>query len=95
MRRKLAAVAGAAFGLMLATTAANAELDLLSRLFGRPFGQAAGRDTVRIDTGYKPGTIIIIPKGTAHGGTLVASGPVKTLVVQIPPQAPDDVVLLN
>jgi lipoprotein-anchoring transpeptidase ErfK/SrfK len=59
MRRKLAAVAGAAFGLMLATTAANAELDLLSRLFGRPFGQAAGRDTVRIDTGYKPGTIII------------------------------------
>jgi lipoprotein-anchoring transpeptidase ErfK/SrfK len=59
MRRKLAAVAGAAFGLMLAANPASAELDLLSRIFGRPLGQAAGRDTVSIDTRYKPGTIII------------------------------------
>ena len=44
---------------------------------------------------FKPGTIIIIPKGTAHGGTLVTSGPVKALAIKIPPQAPDDVVLLN
>ena len=59
MRRKLAAVAGAAFGLTLAANPASAELDLLSRIFGRPLGQAAGRDTVSIDTRYKPGTIII------------------------------------
>jgi mannose-6-phosphate isomerase-like protein (cupin superfamily) len=44
---------------------------------------------------FKPGTIIIIPKGTAHGGTLVSSGPVKALAIKIPPQAADDVVLLN
>jgi len=44
---------------------------------------------------FKPGTLIIIPKGTAHAGTLVASGPVKALVVKIPPQAADDTVFLN
>ncbi|HSV20505.1 MAG TPA: cupin domain-containing protein [Casimicrobiaceae bacterium] len=44
---------------------------------------------------FKPGTIIIIPKGTAHGGTLVASGPVKALAIKIPPQPADDTVLLN
>jgi mannose-6-phosphate isomerase-like protein (cupin superfamily) len=44
---------------------------------------------------FKPGTIIIVPKGTAHGGTLVSSGPVKALVIKIPPQAPDDTVFLN
>ena len=59
MRRKLAAVAGAAFGLMLAASSANAEVDFLSRLFGRPLAQAWGRDTVSIDTRYKPGTIVI------------------------------------
>jgi lipoprotein-anchoring transpeptidase ErfK/SrfK len=60
MRRKLAAVASAAFGLMLAAiNPANAEIDLLTRLFGRPLAQAWGRDTVSIDTRYKPGTIVI------------------------------------
>jgi lipoprotein-anchoring transpeptidase ErfK/SrfK len=60
MRRKLAAITGAAFGLMLAANPASAEVDLLTRLFGgRPLGQAAPRDTVRIDTRYKAGTIII------------------------------------
>jgi len=44
---------------------------------------------------FKPGTIIIIPKGTAHGGTLVTTGPVKALVIKIPPQPGDDVVFLN
>jgi mannose-6-phosphate isomerase-like protein (cupin superfamily) len=44
---------------------------------------------------FKPGTIIIIPKGTAHGGTLVSSGPVKALAIKIPPQPKDDVVLVN
>ncbi len=44
---------------------------------------------------FKPGTLIIIPKGTAHGGTLVASGPVKAIAIKIPPQPKDDVVFLN
>jgi lipoprotein-anchoring transpeptidase ErfK/SrfK len=67
MRRKLVAVAGAAFGLMLAATgnASAYEFDILTHLpltgstFGRPLAQAAPRETVRIDTKYKPGTIII------------------------------------
>jgi len=44
---------------------------------------------------FKPGTLIVIPKGTAHGGTLVSSGPVKAMAIKIPPQAPTDVVFLN
>ena len=68
MRRKLVAVAGAALGLMLAAVGtANAyEFDILTHLplmpgstFGRPLAQATPRDTVRIDTRYKAGTIII------------------------------------
>ena len=44
---------------------------------------------------FKPGTLIVIPKGTAHGGTLVTSGPVKAIAIKIPPQARDDVVFVN
>jgi len=44
---------------------------------------------------FKPGTLIIIPKGTAHGGTLVSSGPVKSIAIKIPPQAKDDVVFVD
>ena len=44
---------------------------------------------------FKPGTLIIIPKGTAHGGTLVTSGPVKALAIKIPPQPRDDVAFVN
>ena len=44
---------------------------------------------------FKPGTLIVIPKGTAHGGTLVTSGPVKAIAIKIPPQPADDVVFLN
>jgi mannose-6-phosphate isomerase-like protein (cupin superfamily) len=44
---------------------------------------------------FKPGTIIIIPKGTAHGGTIVASGPVKALAIKIPKQPPDDTVFVE
>lgn len=44
---------------------------------------------------FKPGTIIIIPKGTAHAGTLVSSGPVKALAIKIPPQPPDDTVFVD
>ena len=44
---------------------------------------------------FKPGTLIIIPKGTAHGGTLVTSGPVKALAIKIPPQPKDDVKFVD
>ena len=44
---------------------------------------------------FKAGTLIIIPKGTAHGGTLVTSGPVKAIAVKFPPQPKDDTVFLN
>ena len=40
----------------------------------------------------KPGDLVIIPKGTAHGGT---SNPLKAIAIKTPPQAPDDVKLLN
>lgn len=44
---------------------------------------------------FKPGTLIVIPKGTAHAGTIVGSGPVKALAIKIPPQPPDDTVSLD
>ena len=44
---------------------------------------------------FKPGTLIVIPKGTPHGGTLVTSGPVKAIAIKIPPQPRDDTVFLN
>jgi len=44
---------------------------------------------------FKPGTLIIIPRGTPHAGTIVTSGPVKAIAIKIPPQAKDDVVLVD
>lgn len=44
---------------------------------------------------FKPGTLIIIPKGTPHGGSIVTSGPVKALAIKIPPQPKDDTVFVN
>ena len=44
---------------------------------------------------FKPGSLIVIPKGTAHAGSVVTSGPVKALVIKIPPQGKDDTVPLN
>ena len=44
---------------------------------------------------FKAGTLIIIPKGTAHGGTLVTSGPVKAIAIKIPPQPRDDVAFVD
>jgi mannose-6-phosphate isomerase-like protein (cupin superfamily) len=44
---------------------------------------------------FKPGTLIIIPKGTAHAGTIVADGPVKALAIKLPPQPADDTVFLK
>jgi mannose-6-phosphate isomerase-like protein (cupin superfamily) len=44
---------------------------------------------------FKPGTLIVIPKGTAHGGTIVAQGPVKALAIKMPPQPPTDTVFIK
>ena len=43
----------------------------------------------------KPGDLVIIPKGTPHGGTKPISGQVKVIAIKTPPQAPDDTKLLN
>ncbi len=44
---------------------------------------------------FKPGTLIIIPKGVPHAGTVVASGPVKALVVKLPPQGKTDIAFVD
>ena len=44
---------------------------------------------------FKPGTLIVIPKGTAHAGTIVAQGPVKAIAIKIPPQPKDDTVFVK
>jgi mannose-6-phosphate isomerase-like protein (cupin superfamily) len=38
----------------------------------------------------KPGDLIIIPKGTPHGGTHATSGTFKLVAVKTPPQAKED-----
>ena len=43
----------------------------------------------------KPGDLVIIPKGTAHGGTKPISGQLKAIAIKTPPQAADDVKLLD
>jgi len=40
---------------------------------------------------FGPGSLIVIPRGTAHGGTLVKEGPVKALAIKIPPQPQGDI----
>ena len=40
----------------------------------------------------KAGDLVVIPKGTAHGGT---SAPLKAIAIKTPPQAPDDTKMLN
>jgi mannose-6-phosphate isomerase-like protein (cupin superfamily) len=42
-----------------------------------------------------PGDLIIIPKGTAHGGTKPDGRPLKAIAIKTPPQAPDDTKALN
>jgi len=44
---------------------------------------------------FKPGTLIIIPKGTAHAGSIVTNGPVKAIAIKIPPQPKDDTVFVQ
>jgi mannose-6-phosphate isomerase-like protein (cupin superfamily) len=43
----------------------------------------------------KPGDLIVIPKGTPHGGTKPDSRTLKAIAIKTPPQAPDDTKLLN
>ena len=43
----------------------------------------------------KPGDLVVIPKGTPHGGTKPDGRTLKALAIKIPPQAPDDTKMLN
>jgi mannose-6-phosphate isomerase-like protein (cupin superfamily) len=43
----------------------------------------------------KPGDLIVIPKGTPHGGTKPDGRTLKALAIKTPPQAPDDTKMLN
>ena len=42
----------------------------------------------------KPGIMLIIPKGTPHGGIVETSGHLKLIAFKTPPQAPNDTHLL-
>jgi mannose-6-phosphate isomerase-like protein (cupin superfamily) len=39
----------------------------------------------------KPGTMLVIPKGTTHGGLVETSGHLKFVSIKSPPQDPSDV----
>ncbi len=43
----------------------------------------------------KPGDLVVIPKGTPHGGTKPEGRPFKTIAIKTPPQAPDDTKMLD
>jgi mannose-6-phosphate isomerase-like protein (cupin superfamily) len=43
----------------------------------------------------KPGDLVIIPKGTAHGGTKPDGRALKAIAIKTPPQAPDDTKMLD
>ena len=43
----------------------------------------------------KPGDLVIIPKGTPHGGTKVTGRTIKAIAIKTPPQKPDDVKMVN
>ena len=43
----------------------------------------------------KPGDLVVIPKGTPHGGTKPDGRTLKAIAIKTPPQAPDDTKLLN
>ena len=47
------------------------------------------------EVAIKPGDLVIIPKGTVHGGTKTDGAPFKAIAIKTPPQAPDDIKLLN
>ena len=41
-----------------------------------------------------PGDLIVIPKGTAHAGSIASSGEFKALAIKLPPQAAGDAHLV-
>ena len=43
----------------------------------------------------KPGDLVVIPKGTPHGGNKPNGRPIKAIAIKTPPQAPDDIKLLD
>ena len=43
----------------------------------------------------KPGDLVVIPKGTAHGGTKPDGVVFKAIAIKTPPQGPDDTKLLD
>src|SRR6195256_6715778 len=43
----------------------------------------------------KPGDLVVIPKGTPHGGTKPDGRTIKAIAIKPPPQAPDDTKMLN
>jgi len=43
----------------------------------------------------KPGDLVVIPKGTPHGGSKPNGRPLKAIAIKTPPQAPDDTKLLD
>ncbi len=43
----------------------------------------------------KPGDLVIIPKGTPHGGTKPDGRTIKAVAIKTPPQAPDDTKMLT
>ena len=43
----------------------------------------------------KPGMLLVIPKGTAHAGTVASSGRFKAIAIKVPPQASGDTVFMN
>jgi len=47
------------------------------------------------EVAVKPGDLVIIPKGTPHGGTKPDGRTLKAIAIKTPPQAPDDTKLLT
>ncbi len=47
------------------------------------------------EVAVKPGDLIIIPKGTPHGGSKPDGRPFKAIAIKTPPQAADDTKVLN
>jgi len=47
------------------------------------------------EVAVKQGDLVIIPKGTPHGGTKPDGRTIKAIAIKTPPQAPDDTKLLN
>ncbi|SRR6266702_2623226 len=43
----------------------------------------------------KPGDLVVIPKGTTHGGTKPDGRSVKSIAIKSPPQTPDDIKMLD